>query len=358
MNILIVKLSAIGDVVMTLPFLAALRRRYPDANVTWLVEEASAGVLDDHPQIDRVLVSRRKAWMRDLKKGRWGRARREAARFLRELRDREYDLVIDLQGLFKSGILAYLSGGKRRVGFDRTRELSYLFVNERLARYDPDRHALERYLDAAVYLGADPEWEVVWELPAGEALLRRARELTEPLPGRLVVINPGAKWDSKLWPTSSWRELGRLLSERADVSLILTGSPDEAQVNREIGQGLDDVLDLTGKTGLSLLAEIFRLAELVVCPDTGPMHLAAAVGSPVVALFGPTAPWRTGPYGPGHTVLRTGAPCAPCFRKKCPDPHCMTGLSPETVFEAVVARLANGESRPESTNGGRNGSEP
>ena len=103
--------------------------------------------------------------------------------------------------------------------------------------------------------------------------------------------------------------------------------------------GAEGALDLTGKTSLKTLAEVLRAADLIVCPDTGPMHLAAAVGTPVVALFGPTAPWRTGPFGPGHTVLRTKVECSPCFRKSCHEPRCMTGLEPDVVYQAVTASL-------------------
>lgn len=342
MNILIVKLSAIGDVIMSLPFLTALRKKYPEAHITWLVEEAASDVVLDHPLVDRVLVSRRKAWFANIKSMRPAAAWKEAGPFLKDLRDRKYDLVIDLQGLFKSGILTWISGGRRRIGFDKTRELSYLFLNEKLPAYDPDRHALLRYLDVAEYLGADVS-AVEYEFPNHSRAVSEAEKLLQNAGRPFIAINPGAKWKTKLWPNEAWRELGRLLAADAGLQAVLTGSPDEAGDNKWICEGVPGAIDLTGRTGLKVLAEVFRAASLVACPDTGPMHLAAAVGTPIIALFGPTAPCRTGPYGDGHVVLRTGADCSPCFLKKCPDPHCMTDITPEKVYEVVLNRLETSE---------------
>ena len=339
MNILIVKLSAIGDVVMSLPFLEALRRRYPQGHITWLVEEAAADIVRDHPLLDRVLVSRRKYWIKNIKSGRLPSTWREVRVFLNELRDREYDLVVDLQGLFKSGILSFLSGGRRRIGFDRTREFSYLFVNERLAPYDPDKHALLRYLDVARYLGAEIGEDVLWSFPVNQTAAEKAVLLLGEPSGPVVVINPGAKWETKLWPTGYWRELTRLLVEAGGVDLVFTGSRDEMAINADIADGIAGIRDLTGRTDLKVLAEVFRSSDLVICPDTGPMHLAAAAGAKVLAIFGPTAPWRTGPFGPGQTILRTGRECSPCFKKRCSHIDCMKEIKPEEVAQAAWALI-------------------
>ncbi len=338
MNILIIKLSAIGDVAQCQPFLEALRRSYPYARLTWLVEEAAADIVIDHPLIDSVLVSRRKTWIKQIKKGQIRRAVSEAIHFLKELRSERYDLVIDLQGLFKSAILALLSGGRQRLGFDRTRELSYLFYNRRMEPYDRDRHALLRYLDVAAFLGADVEENPVFRLPVNETAAKRAKQLLSPAGRPQVVINPMARWETKLWPIRSWIELVRRLTGDS-IQVVLTGGPQDRALCAVIARENSGTMDLTGQTSLKVLIEIFRSADLVVCPDTGPMHLAAGAGIPVVALFGPTAPWRTGPYGPGHTVLRRELECSPCFRKDCPEPRCMTELSVDQVYEAVRAGL-------------------
>ena len=154
MNILIVKLSAIGDVIHTLPALAALRRCYPDADITWVVEEAAADLLTGHPDLDRVLVFRRKTWMRDLRRGRIAAPLREMHAFLRELRSRPYDLVIDFHGLFKSAVIVLLSGGKRKLGYDSMQEGSGLFYNEKIPEA-MEKHAVDRYLDFVRYLARE-----------------------------------------------------------------------------------------------------------------------------------------------------------------------------------------------------------
>ena len=339
MNILIVKLSAIGDVIMSLPFLDALRHTFPKAHLTWLVEEAASDVVLDHPQLDRVLVSRRRYWQKRAKAGHPVSVATEVRDFLGQLRHRNYELVIDLQGLFKSGLMAWLSGGHRRVGFDKTRELSYFFLNDRLRPYDPDRHALLRYLDVAIYLGADPNRPLNYNFPVNDAAAMEAFRLAPPTERPTVVLNPGAKWRTKLWPAAYWRALAEMLLEETRARLILTGGPGEEGPCRDLAAEKGRFLDLTGRTRIKTLAEVFRRAELVVCPDTGPMHLAAAVGTPVTALFGPTSDLRTGPFGVGHQVLDAGSECRPCFRKVCDHTRCMNDLSPLTVFQNVVKKL-------------------
>ncbi|MEW5725366.1 MAG: glycosyltransferase family 9 protein [Thermodesulfobacteriota bacterium] len=339
MNVLVIKLSALGDVVMSLPFLEALRRTWPGARLTWVVEEAAAGLLVGHPHLDRIIVFGRRRWLAELKKGRPASALRQALAFRRELRRETYDVVVDLQGLLKSGILIFSSRGRRKIGFDRTRELNWVFLNEKLPPYDPDRHAVLRYLDAAAHLGADISGGPVFHLPPDAGAATQAAALLAGAGSPLVAVNPGAKWSSKLWPAGHWIKLCRRAFEELGAAVVLTGSADEAGANAGIAGGAPGTLDLTGRTGLKVLAEVFRRADVVVGPDTGPVHLAAAVGTKVVALFGPTAPWRTGPWGEEHTVIRLGRECSPCRRKDCPEPRCMSEISPEAVLAAVRETL-------------------
>lgn len=344
MNVLIVKLSAIGDVVLALPFLEALRRTWPQARISWLVEEAAAEVVLDHPALDRVFVLKRKAWLKQARQGRLRSAAREFAEFLGLLRAEEYDLVVDLQGLFKSAIFTFLSRGRVRVGFDRSRELSHLWYNRRMAAYDRDRHAYTRNLETAAFFGADPklfpDLAAGLVLPRHEAAAARAAELLATAQGRRVVLNPAARWPTKLWPVSSWRDLAGRLAGELGVSVVLTGAPGDLGLTREIAAGDARMLDLAGLTSLKELAEVFRLSDVVVSPDTGPMHLAAAAGTPVAALFGPTAPWRSGPYGPRHRVLSRNLACAPCFKRQCRDIRCMAEIEAQDVYEAVRGILA------------------
>jgi 3-deoxy-D-manno-octulosonic-acid transferase/heptosyltransferase-1 len=340
-NILIVKLSAIGDVVQTLPALEAIKRTYPASRIDWVVEEASSGILEGHPLIDRVLVSRRKAWFRMLvRPAKFLAGIHGIAGFLRDLRSVRYDIAIDFQGLLKSGIIIGLSRSVRKIGFDRTRELSYLFLNERLPAYDIEKHALERYLDVARYLGAvDPPSTCALPIERERATIRDRLSEAVIGGGRVVVINPLARWRTKLWTEEKFAQLAdRLIAER-NATVIFTGGPDDRDaVARILSMMRERALDWTGKTTLKELAALAERADLFITTDTGPMHLAAAAGGRVVALFGATAPWRTGPYGKGHVVVRAGLDCSPCFSRTCGRKmQCMEAITVDDVLAKVSA---------------------
>ena len=339
MKILFIKLSAIGDVVQTLPALEAIKKLYPDSEITWIVEEAAADILDGHPLIDRVLISRRKALTGMLKHPfMFVRGLTGIIRFFYELRSTRYDIAIDFQGLFKSGILIGLSHANRKIGFDRTRELSYLFLNERLPAYDIEKHALERYLDVARYLGAqDPS--PTCTLPMKHEILRMRRKIAaiKEQGKPLVVINPVARWKTKLWRERSFAELADRLAQEKKALVIFTGSPADRDVNQRIISGMkQSAMNWAGETSLKELAALAALSDLFITTDTGPMHLAAAAGAKVLALFGPTAPWRTGPYGKSQLVVRAGIECSPCFKRKCEDNiRCMEGITVEDVMRQL-----------------------
>jgi lipopolysaccharide heptosyltransferase I len=348
MNILIVKTSAIGDVIHTLPALHCLRRYYPQARITWLVEEAAAALLAGHRDLDRVLVSRRKRWSAAIRQG-FGPARtavREALALLGELRDTRYDLLLDFQGLLKSGVLVALARAERKVGFGRGMEHaegSWIFLNERIPAVDMNIHALDRELILLRALGV-PTPEVVFDLPITDSHQKRVAELLERggldrrLP--LVAINPQATWPTKLWFEDRFAELADRLQERG-CAVVFTGSPADRPAIARIIAGMKRApLNLAGETSLLELAALYRASRVVVSTDTGPMHIAAAAGATVVAIFGATAPWRTGPWGEQHLVLRAEMDCGPCLKKSCErDLACMRGISVEMVESAVVEKL-------------------
>jgi heptosyltransferase-1 len=340
MKILIIKLSAIGDVVQTLPALEAIKKRYPDSKITWVVEEAAAGILEGHPLVDRLLVSQRKTWLQQLRNPVTAlRGLRGITGFIRDLRSTSYDIAIDFQGLFKSGMVIGGARAKRKIGFDGTRELSYLFLNERLPAYDNEKHALERYLDIARYLGAQ-DLSPTCTLPLGperEGVLQRLGTLKQP--GRpLVVMNPGARWKTKLWPEKNFAALAdRLMNEKNAVVLFAGGPDDRAMIERIRSQMKGTgAHNWAGETTLKELAALASLSDLFVTTDTGSMHLAVAAGAKVLALFGPTAPWRTGPYGQLDRVVRTGIACSPCFQRDCDKKvECMAGISVDEVMKKL-----------------------
>ncbi len=357
MNILIVKLSAIGDVVHTLPALAALRKLYPQAFITWVIEEGAAELIQDHPYLDKVLVSHRKRWLRDLKRGHL-KTVGNIMDFIRELRSRRYDLVIDFHGLLKSSLIVLLTTAERKIGYDSMQELSGLFIREKVPE-DMDKHAVDRYLDLVRYLdtkelvmsggrsckatatAGDCQEKVEFIIPVLDAQEKRITQLllSNGLTGRFVALNPIALWQTKLWDDAGFARLCDRIVAELKLPVVFTGTRKQ-----EISpiQSLMSVpsVNLAGETSLRELTCLYRHAALVITTDSGPMHIAAAVGTPVVALFGPTDARRTGPYGKGHRVVSVDIPCRPCFRKKCPTRECMHGITADAVFKAVSDILA------------------
>ncbi len=353
-EILIVKLSALGDVIHTLPALCALRRVYPDARITWLVESAAAGLVEGHPALDRVIVSRRKAVLRGVfRTGTPVADRRRAVRdlisFLRTLRDTPYDIVLDFQALLKSGILIGTVRGRgvRKIGFDRGMdhaEESHIFLTERIPPVSMEIHALVRNLMMLAPLGI-ADRRVDYRLPISPADRTRVRERLAAAgirdTRRLVVVNPVAKWETKLWPMERFAALGDRLINECGADLVFTGGPEDRAVTEDICRRMRrPAVNLAGKTTLMQLAALYETSRVLVSTDTGPMHLGAAAGVPVVALFGPTAPWRTGPYGPLHRVIRKPLPCAPCFKRTCNTFACMAAIGVEDVFTEAARWLA------------------
>lgn len=340
MNILIVKTSAIGDVIHTLPSLNTLRKAYPQARIDWLVEEAAADLIVGHPALHQVLVARRKSWLRRLQSGGRLAALKEIRSFVRELREIEYDLLLDFQGLLKSSIWVALARAKRKVGFGRGMEhaeCSYLFLNERIPPVDMDRHAVERELLLLEAIGIRTD-KVEFDLPITDEDRRKAETLLEEqgLSGRaLVAINPMTTWPTKHWESERFAQVADALAEKG-LGIVMTGGPgDEAALDAICSMMQHKAPNLAGRTSLRELAALFQYAHAVITTDTGPMHLAAAVGVPVVALFGPTAPWRTGPYGQRHKALRADLPCSPCLKKQCSTRECMKKITTEQIVAAV-----------------------
>lgn len=342
-KILIVKMSAIGDVIHALPALNALRHRFPNAHITWLTEKAASAVVEGHPALDRVIVSDRKNWLKGLPGEKGLKNLRQIFYFVRTLRDTTYDIVIDFQGLMKSAAMVGLSKGRRKIGYNRTREFSYLVLDERVQPFDMDKHAIFRYLNLAKYLKADTasiRFDVpmdTWDEGCVISGLRQHGWSGQSI----VAVNPMSKWETKLWAREKFSELADRLIEEHGCFVVFTGNTeDRKDVSDMVGEMRQKCGNLSGKTDLRQLAALYKMSRCVIATDTGPMHLAAAVGTPVVALFGATAPWRTGPFGKGHEVVHAGWPCSPCFRKRCDTRECMSHISVDQVFDAVT-RLFN-----------------
>lgn len=305
-RILILKPSSLGDIIHALPTANLIRRRYPSAHIAWLVNTAFTSLLKNCPVINEIIPFPRHNL-------------RQLPALVKRLRQARYDLVVDLQGLLRSGLLAAATGAPRRLGLSDAREGAGWLHNE-IVTVTP-QHAIDRYLLAARHLGgaAGPI-----EFPLGL--------IPEFSPAGWIAINASARWKTKLWGDEKFAELIRQLPQDR---VVLTGSAAEADRIKKIAQGCRCV---AGQTDLLELAELYRRCAVVVTNDSGPMHLAAAVGTPVIAIFGPTAPALTGPYGDRHIVLRAGVACSPCFKDSCANPvvlECMQRISITEVRSAV-----------------------
>jgi len=344
-NILIVKLSAIGDVIHTMPALNAIRSHFPDAHITWLVEEDAASLVEGHEALNRVLVSKRKRWMRGLRSSSFFSTTSEIYRFIKELRDTDYDMILDFQALLKSGVLIALARGKRKIGFGKGlehMEHSYIFLSERIPAVDMEIHALSRGMMFIDALGI-PSNMVEYKLPVSRHDYEKVDGLmrTYGLLGAkpLIAINPVAKWETKLWANKKFSQLADILIDRYDAKIVFTGGPDDRPTIKDIMAVMKGhAVNLAGHTTLKMLAALYEKMVFVVSTDTGPMHMAAAVGTPVVALFGPTAPWRTGPFGSIHQIVRAELDCAPCFKRECKTIDCMEQISVQQVIDAIQSR--------------------
>jgi heptosyltransferase I len=339
-NILVIKLSAIGDVIHTLPSVAGLRQRYPEAHITWIIEETASDLIENLPHVDRIIVSSRKRWLREIRQGKIRGPFREMKAMLDLLRDRPYDLVIDFHGLFKSAVFVLLSGGKRKLGFDSMQEMSGLFLNEKIPE-DMRKHAVDRYLDFLRYLGAadiKPEFLIPVDEDNQQKVddLLKSHGVDQHKP--FVAISPMALWETKLWQEEKFAELSDRITGELGCRVVMTGN-EKGILDRIESLAKRPLVNLGGKTTLRELACIYQRASVLVTTDSGPMHLAAAVRTPVIALFGPTDPVRTGPYGEGHTVINTSLSCRPCFKKACSTKECMRDIDVNDVFLAVKEKV-------------------
>jgi heptosyltransferase I len=295
-RILIVRLSAIGDAIQTMPVACALRERFPEAFLAWAVEQRAATLLRGHEALNELIV---------LPRG-WLKSPGEVWRLRRRLRALRFDVTVDVQSLTKSAVLAWLSGARRRIGFGNPggRELSKWLNNERV---DPQAaHVVDRYLELLGRLGIErpsvrfqvPEHEQ--DRKAAEEMIRRAG-----VEGGFAIVNPGASWPSKLWPAERYAAVTRHLGQRwrLPTLVVWAGAAERALAEGIAGAG-GATAQVAPPTSLTELAALSRRVRLFVGADTGPLHLAAAVGTPCVGLYGPWPAARHGPYGPQHIALQ------------------------------------------------------
>ena len=334
-RILIVKLTAIGDVIHAMPTAVALRERFPDAFIAWVVEGHAGDLLAGHRAIDELLVVRR----------RWLKSPRCVLDLRRQLRSLKFDVTLDLQGLSKSAIAASLSGAPRRIGFGGSmgREISRWLNNERVLSEKP--HVVDRSLELLRPLGIETP-EVRFDVPRfPEDAASIGRWLLQQHVGeRFALINPGAGWPSKVWPAGRFAEVARHLVEQRELPVVVVWAGETErqwaeQITRECGRGAL----LAPSTTLTELAELTRRASLLVASDTGPLHLGAAIGTPCVGLFGPMPTSRNGPYGSGHIALQNATLTGTSRERRTANNVTMLAISVEEVSSACDEVLERGD---------------
>lgn len=313
-NILIVRLSAIGDVVMASALIPALRSAYPQARLAWLTEEANAELLQAHPRLDKVFVWPRRRWRQLRRERRYATLWREFRELTQALRQERFDLALDVQGLLKSGVWTFLSGGRTRIGLG-SREGSQWLMNKTLDRRRDRPRIGGEYLKLACALGAAAEDFRMDIVPTQQAR-QRADDLRAAagLDGPYAVICPFTTRPQKHWFDERWAELsGRLAAERG-LRVVMLGGPGDREKARSIADAAPGLVNWAGETSLLQCAALLERAELAVGVDTGLTHLGIAMGTPTVALFGSTRPYLE--TGTGRaTVLYEAMACSPCKRR-------------------------------------------
>jgi len=323
-KILIVKPSSLGDVIHSLPFLNAVKTCLPKSEIHWIIAKGLEGILESHPMIDKLWVIDKDSWknIQNVKS-----TIQEIKVLFKKLKQEKYDLVVDLQGLLRSGVITAATGAPVRIGFREAREGSSVFYTHKVAG-GKNIHAVDRYLKIAESLGCNTA-DISFPFPFVQSSDFRLQTSDT---GDYAVIVPGARWKTKIWPAEKFGKLASLLP----VESIIVGSKTDKDIADEIvSLSGGRAVSLAGKTNLRELIAIISRANFIVSNDSGPMHIAAALNVPVFAIFGPTDPSRTGPYGKGHTIIREDILCSPCFRKSCDEMKCMKDLSVEKVYGII-----------------------
>jgi len=342
MKILIVKLGAIGDVVHTLPALAALRRAMPEAHIAWAVERGGAAtILQGNPCLDELIELDLGGWRKSLTNI---ETQTEIRKAMWKLRKNQFDLSLDFQGLMKSATVARLARVPRRIGFarDALREpASALLLTERVAADDRD-HVIKKNLRLVEHLGCDVTGEYEFPLALSEDDEQFAEAQLARFDGLFAILNPGGGWLTKLWGVDGFGEIADRLHEAHGIRSVVTYGPGEEELAASVVEQSKTKSAVTLDSTLKQFVALARRAKLFLGGDTGPMHLAAAARAPVVAIFGPTSARRNGPFDPNDQVVeRDDLDCrTDCYRRSCSHISCMK-MPADVIWQAVEKRLSN-----------------
>ncbi len=336
MKILILKPSSLGDVIHALPVLRLLKQHYPKSEIHWWLDVNLKPLLEGDPDLAGIFPFHRKRWIAP---HHWA----EIGSSIHAMRAERFDLAIDLQGLARSGLFAWLANADLLVGLDNLREGGREgargFYDLTPPRSPDGTHAVDRYLSVLPLLKVPVHQNFEW-LPKRPAIADQVQEKWNLGTGPWIALLPGARWDNKRWPAENFAALTRSMAENPEARFVILGSADERALGETIAAAnLARCLNLSGQTTLWEMIEWIRLSRVMITNDTGPMHIAAALRKPVVALFGPTDPASTGPYGQLKNVIQmTDLPCVPCMKGHCTwrEPlACLHQIKPSMVWQKV-----------------------
>jgi heptosyltransferase-1 len=334
-NILIIKPSALGDIVLALPALSALRRTFPQAKISWLVRPEFADLLRGHPGLDELILFDRRLL------GKWWyqpKAFRELMQLFGRLRKGQFDLVFDFQGLFRTGFFAWLTGSKRRIGMAGSREFANLFYTDKIPQDSSCIQLVDYYLKMVASAGGG-QGGVEFKLPQDNNADEQVRKILlskKVNTGKYVVLVPGAAQPNKRWPIERFAELADKITNKFGLSIVAAGSQGEQEYIDAIGKG---VINLAGRTSVRELVPLMKGTSLVVSNDTGPGHIAAALGVPVVMIFGPTNPARVCPYKRPDCVVAIDTTTRGMKADSYDPKHAITHITVEQVFEKVCWQI-------------------
>ena len=335
MNILIVKLSAIGDVIHALPVSYALRQKYPTAHITWVVEPTAYEIVKHNPCVDEVILFQKKAFKTF--KG----FKQNFKPFYKLLHQRKYDISIDLQGLFKSMAVVLTANAKKKIGYVDMREGSNL-ISKAIKGPHFNGHIVDRYLDTVKYLGCDTD-NIIFPLKnTAEEInyvnnLLMDNKIDDNTP--FIVFAVGTNWVNKCWSTKNFAILSDLLSKHSIKTVLIGFGKNDEQKALEITRQntSNNIVNLVGKTSLMQTAALIKKAKAVIGGDTGNLHLAAALNIPAIMLMGPTDPNRNGPYKQMHNVILAGHDCDGCWKRTCrKNIDCLSTITPNQVLKKIL----------------------
>ncbi len=339
-KILILKFSALGDVVHTLPVAATLRKSLPDSHIAWMVEERYQDILRGNPDIDEVIPLRTKVWRKN-----WnGKSFLEILGTIKTLRRHNFDLVFDLHGLLKSGIIAKLSGTPTRIGFHRNNckeKINALFTNQKGPYMESGLHVVDMYLTLLqTALGKVAESKLFpLQIPSemDEKIAFFFDQHPDLIARPVIGINPGAGFESKQWELVRFAKLADRIVEELECSIMLTWGPGEEFKVQQISDYMKQKNWIAPATSILESIALYKQMALLVSCDSGPLHLSAALGIPTVSIFGPTDPVRNGAYGLNHKTVYKVLPCSFCWKKICPlgTKECMDQVTVDEVFQTV-----------------------